>query len=191
MLPSSLTESIEAPDAGGLTHNAAFGRGHELLAVGAGTEIEVWDWRAGSLQPVWRASTQQTIASLSLSLDGALLVAGTESGHNGALLLISAAASLTGADVSSPARLGISAGVSSQGSFFDGKLPICYRGRDGGQCWRNVVRAVDCWKLVENDGSTFASWRDEYQAATLPTGIAGAHERHKPANGRTARRGDR
>jgi hypothetical protein len=35
------------------------------------------------------------------------------------------------------------------------KFPIRYRGRDGRQCWRNIVRTIDCRKLVENDGSTF------------------------------------
>jgi hypothetical protein len=33
--------------------------------------------------------------------------------------------------------------VGSKGSFFDGKLPVRYRGRDSGQCWCNIVRAVD------------------------------------------------
>jgi hypothetical protein len=53
--------------------------------------------------------------------------------------------------------------VSSKGSFLDGELPIRDCDRDSGQCWRNIVRAVDCWKFVENDGSTFASRRNTIQ----------------------------
>jgi WD40 repeat protein len=59
---------------------AAFGRDHDLLAIGAANKIEIWDLQSSSEQPIRVLTSPNDISNLNLSRDGTTVIAGSDAG---------------------------------------------------------------------------------------------------------------